>query len=205
MDSSGELTAIWWASSFGGDWAVTQLAPGGLAMNPATLDSYVTITSGATGTGDGTVTYSLAPNSAASVRGGLIAIGGQSFPILQQANVGGFVLPFANPRHQHEYRVLAKHKLADDQIIAAGVIDDLTNFVEHPEVVADRPHRADLGEEAGSEREVDGGAAEHAVALPKRGLDRVEGDRSNDSERHWRSVSGHPRAPIPNADYGSAP
>ena len=63
------------------------------------------------------------------------------FPILQQANVGGFVLPFANPRHQHEYRVLAKHRLADDQIIAAGVIDDLTNFVEHPEVVADRLER----------------------------------------------------------------
>jgi 5-methyltetrahydropteroyltriglutamate--homocysteine methyltransferase len=62
-------------------------------------------------------------------------------PILQQANVGGFVLPFANPRHQHEYRVLAKHKLADDQIICAGVIDDLTNFVEHPEVVADRLER----------------------------------------------------------------
>ena len=29
-------------------------------------------------------------------------------PILQKANVGGFVLPFANPRHQHEYRVLAE-------------------------------------------------------------------------------------------------
>ncbi len=63
------------------------------------------------------------------------------FPILQQANVGGFVLPFANPRHQHEYRVLARHPLAEDQIIAAGVIDDLTNFVEHPEVVADRLER----------------------------------------------------------------
>ncbi len=63
------------------------------------------------------------------------------FPLLQKANVGGFVLPFANPRHQHEYRVLAKHPLADDQIIAAGVIDDLTNFVEHPEVVADRLER----------------------------------------------------------------
>ena len=59
-------------------------------------------------------------------------------PLLQQANVGGFVLPFANPRHQHEYRVLQKFPLADDQIIAAGVIDDLTGFVEHPEVVADR-------------------------------------------------------------------
>jgi len=43
-----------------------------------------------------------------------------------------------NPRHQHEYRVLQKFPLADDQIIVAGVIDDLTGFVEHPEVVADR-------------------------------------------------------------------
>src|SRR5580700_2551871 len=59
-------------------------------------------------------------------------------PILQQAKVGGFVLPFANPRHQHEWRVLQKFPLADDQIIVAGVIDDLTGFVEHPEVVADR-------------------------------------------------------------------
>jgi 5-methyltetrahydropteroyltriglutamate--homocysteine methyltransferase len=62
-------------------------------------------------------------------------------PLLQKANVGGFVLPFANPRHQHEYRVLAKYPLADDQIIAAGVIDDLTGFVEHPEVVAERLER----------------------------------------------------------------
>jgi 5-methyltetrahydropteroyltriglutamate--homocysteine methyltransferase len=62
-------------------------------------------------------------------------------PLLQRAKVGGFVLPFANPRHQHEYRVLAKYPLADDQIIAAGVIDDLTGFVEHPEVVADRLER----------------------------------------------------------------
>jgi 5-methyltetrahydropteroyltriglutamate--homocysteine methyltransferase len=62
-------------------------------------------------------------------------------PILEKANVGGFVLPFANPRHQHEYKVLAKYPLADDQIIAAGVIDDLTNFVEHPEVVAERLER----------------------------------------------------------------
>jgi 5-methyltetrahydropteroyltriglutamate--homocysteine methyltransferase len=62
-------------------------------------------------------------------------------PILEKANVGGFVLPFANPRHQHEYRVLTQFPLADDQIIAAGVIDDLTGFVEHPEVVADRLER----------------------------------------------------------------
>ena len=59
-------------------------------------------------------------------------------PILKEARVGGFVFPFANPRHAHEYHVLEKQPLAEDQIIVAGVIDDLTNFVEHPEVVAER-------------------------------------------------------------------
>jgi 5-methyltetrahydropteroyltriglutamate--homocysteine methyltransferase len=62
-------------------------------------------------------------------------------PALQQANVGGFVLPFANPRHAHEFRCFAKHPLKDDQVLVAGVIDSLTNFVEHPEVVADRIDR----------------------------------------------------------------
>jgi 5-methyltetrahydropteroyltriglutamate--homocysteine methyltransferase len=59
-------------------------------------------------------------------------------PLYYEANVGALLLPFANPRHQHEWRVLQKFPLADDQIIVAGVIDDLTGFVEHPEVVADR-------------------------------------------------------------------
>src|SRR5215470_6307589 len=62
-------------------------------------------------------------------------------PALQQAKVGGFVLPFANPRHAHEFRCFETHPLAADQILVAGVIDSLTNFVEHPEVVADRIER----------------------------------------------------------------
>jgi 5-methyltetrahydropteroyltriglutamate--homocysteine methyltransferase len=62
-------------------------------------------------------------------------------PALQQANVGGFVLPFANPRHAHEFKCFTKRPLANDQILVAGVIDVLTNFVEHPEVVADRLER----------------------------------------------------------------
>jgi 5-methyltetrahydropteroyltriglutamate--homocysteine methyltransferase len=59
-------------------------------------------------------------------------------PAIRQARVGGFVLPFANPRHAHEHRCLAALPLEADQVVVAGVIDPLTNFVEHPEVVADR-------------------------------------------------------------------
>jgi 5-methyltetrahydropteroyltriglutamate--homocysteine methyltransferase len=62
-------------------------------------------------------------------------------PALLEADVGGLVLPFANPRHAHEFRHFKKFRLADDQILVAGVIDSLTNFVEHPEVVADRIER----------------------------------------------------------------
>jgi 5-methyltetrahydropteroyltriglutamate--homocysteine methyltransferase len=62
-------------------------------------------------------------------------------PVILKADVGGFVLPFANPRHAHEYKHFADYPLADDQILVAGVVDTLTNFVEHPEVVADRLER----------------------------------------------------------------
>jgi 5-methyltetrahydropteroyltriglutamate--homocysteine methyltransferase len=60
-------------------------------------------------------------------------------PAILHANVGGLSLPFANPRHAHEYRLM-RH-LADDQLVIAGVIDTQTNYVEHPEVVADRLER----------------------------------------------------------------
>jgi 5-methyltetrahydropteroyltriglutamate--homocysteine methyltransferase len=62
-------------------------------------------------------------------------------PIVRQAKVGGFVLPFAGPRHAHEFRCFAKFPLDDDQVLVAGVIDPLTNIIEHPEVVADRIER----------------------------------------------------------------
>jgi len=62
-------------------------------------------------------------------------------PAIRQAKVGGFVLPFANPRHAHEYRFLSELELRDDQVVVAGVVDPLTSFVEHPEVVAERIER----------------------------------------------------------------
>lgn len=63
------------------------------------------------------------------------------FPILKTMKVAGFVLPFANPRHAHEYRCLKTFPLDAGQYVVAGVIDPLTNFIEHPEVVAERIER----------------------------------------------------------------
>jgi len=44
----------------------------------------------------------------------------------------------ANPRHEHEWKLWKDVKLPDGKIIIPGVIDSTSNFVEHPEVVADR-------------------------------------------------------------------
>jgi 5-methyltetrahydropteroyltriglutamate--homocysteine methyltransferase len=61
--------------------------------------------------------------------------------VLYGAEVGGIVVSGANPRHEHEYRVFEDHGLPDGWTLAAGVIDTTTNYVEHPEVVADRLER----------------------------------------------------------------
>ena len=57
---------------------------------------------------------------------------------LYEARVGGLVLSMANPRHAHEHKSLARHPLPRDWNLVAGVIDTTTNYVEHPEVVAER-------------------------------------------------------------------
>jgi 5-methyltetrahydropteroyltriglutamate--homocysteine methyltransferase len=65
-------------------------------------------------------------------------------PVLLKARVGAYVLPFANARHAHEFKAFRRLPLRDDQVLVAGVIDSLTNVVEHPEVVADRLERIAL-------------------------------------------------------------
>jgi 5-methyltetrahydropteroyltriglutamate--homocysteine methyltransferase len=44
----------------------------------------------------------------------------------------------ANPRHAHEWKVFERVKLPPDKIIIPGVLDSTTNFIEHPELVAER-------------------------------------------------------------------
>jgi 5-methyltetrahydropteroyltriglutamate--homocysteine methyltransferase len=44
----------------------------------------------------------------------------------------------ANPRHEHEWTVFQEMKLPEDKVIIPGVLDSTTNFIEHPELVAQR-------------------------------------------------------------------
>ena len=59
-------------------------------------------------------------------------------PLLYRARVGGLSLPLANPRHAHEHRAFRAHPLPDGLTLLPGVIESTSNYVEHPQVVADR-------------------------------------------------------------------
>ena len=54
----------------------------------------------------------------------------------------GICLPFANPRHAHEINALQGTPLPDSMILIPGVIETTNNYVEHPELVAERIERA---------------------------------------------------------------
>jgi 5-methyltetrahydropteroyltriglutamate--homocysteine methyltransferase len=60
----------------------------------------------------------------------------------------------ANPRHAHEWKIFTDHPLPEDKLIIPGVIDSLTNVVEHPALVAERIGR--YAEIVGKERVIAG-------------------------------------------------
>ena len=59
-------------------------------------------------------------------------------PIILKANLKYLLIESSNPRHSHEWQVFNEIVLPKDKVIVPGVIDSTTNFVEHPQVVADR-------------------------------------------------------------------
>ena len=63
-------------------------------------------------------------------------------PLLYKAKVGAISLPFANPRHAHEIETFRDHPLPDHMVLMPGVIETVTNYVEHPLLVAERLERA---------------------------------------------------------------
>jgi 5-methyltetrahydropteroyltriglutamate--homocysteine methyltransferase len=66
----------------------------------------------------------------------------QILPALYQCKAAALSVEFSNPRHQHEYAALKKHKLPEHLALIPGVIDSTNNFVEHPQVVARRIEEA---------------------------------------------------------------
>ena len=58
--------------------------------------------------------------------------------LLLSAKPQGLLFEAANPRHAHEWTVFRDRGDWDDKILIPGVIDSTTNYVEHPELVAER-------------------------------------------------------------------
>jgi len=59
-------------------------------------------------------------------------------PVLLKAKPQALLFEAANPRHAHEWTVFRDAKLPDDKILIPGVLSSTTNYVEHPELVAER-------------------------------------------------------------------
>jgi 5-methyltetrahydropteroyltriglutamate--homocysteine methyltransferase len=63
------------------------------------------------------------------------------WPDVSKLKAGAIMLSMANPRHAHEYRLFEDPAFLGDRLLIPGVIDTTTNYVEHPQVVADRIER----------------------------------------------------------------
>jgi 5-methyltetrahydropteroyltriglutamate--homocysteine methyltransferase len=87
--------------------------------------------------------------------------------IVLAARPRAIVLEAANPRHGHEWTVFEEVSLPDDKIIVPGVIDTSSNYIEHPQLVAERIGR--YAELVGAERVIAGtdcGFATFASFMP---------------------------------------
>jgi 5-methyltetrahydropteroyltriglutamate--homocysteine methyltransferase len=60
------------------------------------------------------------------------------FPIAIKVKPMALLIEAANPRHEHEWEAWKTIKLPDDKVLIPGVIAASSNYVEHPEVVAQR-------------------------------------------------------------------
>jgi 5-methyltetrahydropteroyltriglutamate--homocysteine methyltransferase len=71
-------------------------------------------------------------------------------PVIRKAKAKGISFEGANARHEHEWKVWAEAKLPDDVVLLPGMLDSSSNYVEHPELVAQRIER--LADAVGRER-----------------------------------------------------
>lgn len=62
-------------------------------------------------------------------------------PIVLRAKPQAILFESANPRHEHEWKVWRDAKLPEEKVLIPGVLDSCTNYVEHPELIAQRIER----------------------------------------------------------------
>jgi 5-methyltetrahydropteroyltriglutamate--homocysteine methyltransferase len=62
-------------------------------------------------------------------------------PIVLEAKPQGLLFEAANPRHAHEWAVFKHVRIPDDKVLIPGLLTTTTNYVEHPQLVAERIER----------------------------------------------------------------
>lgn len=98
-------------------------------------------------------------------------------PVVLKAHAGQIVIEAATPGHQHDWREFERVRLPDDKVLLPGVIDVTNNYVEHPEVVADRIER--YANVVGRER---------VIASTDSGFAAFAGDRMVDAKVAFRKL-----------------
>ena len=58
--------------------------------------------------------------------------------LIFKVNVGAYSIEASNPRHEHEWKVFEDVKLPEGTLLIPGVVGHATDFIEHPELVAQR-------------------------------------------------------------------
>ncbi len=71
-------------------------------------------------------------------------------PIVLKAKPQGLLFEAANPRHAHEWAVFKNVRIPEDKVMIPGIVATTTNYIEHPELVAERIGR--FAEIVGRER-----------------------------------------------------
>jgi 5-methyltetrahydropteroyltriglutamate--homocysteine methyltransferase len=84
----------------------------------------------------------------------------------------------ANPRHEHEWVIFEDRRLPDGKVLIPGVIDSTTNYIEHPELVAQRICR--YAAVAGRER---------VIASPDCGFATFAGMETVDPDIAWAKLA----------------
>jgi 5-methyltetrahydropteroyltriglutamate--homocysteine methyltransferase len=102
------------------------------------------------------------------------------FPLLMKVPARYILFETANPRHGHEWRVFRDRarEIPDDKVLVPGAVDTTTNFVEHPELVADRLRRF-----------VDVVGAERVIAGSDCGFGTFAGFGAVDPEIAWAKLA----------------
>jgi 5-methyltetrahydropteroyltriglutamate--homocysteine methyltransferase len=123
--------------------------------------------------------------------------------IVLSARPAQISFPASNPRHAHEWKLWEEIRVPDEKVLLPGVIDSTTNFIEHPELVAERilrftrivgPARVIASTDCGLSTFAGLHIVEPSIAWAKLETLAAGARLASDTQRHqplWRPITAH--------------